>query len=125
MQMAIKHTWDNLAAWQKRLSVIAGIMGATVAIVMPVWAGAQIIATDAEVDAKIAIVQQSFDTYAVEQTTKSKQEAIRDAQWRLEDIEYRLLDPNLPDVQHAALEQSKTKLLRRIDCIQTAKKFCE
>lgn len=123
--MAIKDTWENLGVWQKRLSVLAGILGALIAIVTPVWAGAKILATDAEVDAKIAVVQNSFDEYAAEQTTRQKQQSIQEARWRLEDIEYRLLDPNLPDVQRAALEQSKKKLLRRIECIQSAKEFCE
>lgn len=123
--MAIKDTWDNLGVWQKRLSVLAGILGALIAIVGPVWAGAKIIATDAEVDAKIAVVQQSFDDYAAEQTIREKQKAVTDARDRLEDIEYRLLNPNLPEVQRAALEQARKKLLRRIECIQTAKDFCE
>jgi hypothetical protein len=123
--VAIKTTWDNLGVWQKRLSLLAGILGALIAIVGPVWAGAQILATDAEVDAKVAQVQQSFDNYATEQTVRDKQKSIQDARWRLEDIEYRLLDPNLPEVQKATLEQSKKKLLRRIECIQSAKEFCE
>jgi len=123
--MAIKDSWDNLGEWKKRLSILAGIMGAIIAIAGPLWAGTQILATDAEVDAKIAVVQKSFDEYAAEQTTREKQKSITDARDRLEDIEYRLLNPDLPDVQRAALEQAKKKLLRRIECIQSGKAFCE
>lgn len=123
--MALLNKWEQLDTWKKRLGILAGILSATVALVAPLWAGAKVLATDAEVDAKIAKVQLKFDDYAAQQQLKDRQQSIREARWRLEDIEYRLLDPQLPDVQRAALEQSRKELLRRISCIQAAQELCE
>lgn len=121
----VKDRWAKLETWKKRLAAIAGILGAIIALGTPVWAGVDRLATDAEVQAAVQEVTDSFDTYQIEQEQKDKEKAIRDARWRLEDIEYRLLDPLLPEIQRAALEQAKTKLLRRIRCIQEANHFCD
>ena len=123
--MTIKDNWASLTTLQKRVSMLAALLAGLVAIGGTVWAGVEVVATDAEVDAKIAEVQKGFKAYAEAEAIKDKQKSIREARWRLEDIEYRLLDPQLPEVQRASLEQSKTKLLRRIACIQAAQDFCE
>ena len=117
--------WDEFSVIQKRVTMLAALIAGLIAIGGSLWAGVSIVATDAEVDAKVAEVQKNFDEYAASQETLAKQKDIREANWRLEDIEYRLLDPLLPAIQRAALQQSKTKLLRRIQCIQAVQAFCE
>lgn len=134
--MTIKAKWDSLETWKKRLGTIAGLLTAMLAIAGPIWAGSRLLATDAEVvaqlnvhktsiDLQIAAVDNRFEAYTVRQEEKEKQRIIRDARDQLEDVEYRLLDPQLPDVQRAALTQKKNKLLRRIACIQAEKAFCQ
>ena len=121
----MKGSWDKLTVIQKRVTMLAALVAGLVSIGGVAWAGASVVATDYEVDAKILLVQNTFDNYTAEQEVKDKEKAIREARWRLEDVEYRLLNPDLPDVQKAALQQSKAKLLRRIKCIQAKQAFCD
>jgi len=117
--------WGKLTTIQKRVTMLAALLAGLLAIVGSAWAGISIIATDSEVDTKIAVVTTKFDLYVLNQHTKDIKKELRDLRFRLEDVEYRLLNPQLPAVQKAALNQSKIKLLRRIECIQTERTYCE
>lgn len=114
-----------MGTWKVRLGALSGVLTALVAIGGLVWTGTSVLATDKEVAAAVAEVDEKLDSHIQQQIESDSRAAIQRANAEIRQIDFQLLDENLPFDKRTFLEQSKQELKDLIICIQDGKKLCE
>jgi hypothetical protein len=117
--------WEKLSTWQKRATTLSALMAALVAIGGLTWSGAELLATDKEVAAEVAKVNDRLDEHMDQQVLSEKRSAIQSAKAQIRQIDFQLLDEDLPFNKREFLNQSKQELKDLIACIQEGKTLCE
>lgn len=113
-----EQTWSLLKMVKERANIIYGLISVIVAIGGLVWTGANLFATDKEVEAEIAKVEQRIDNYVDRKT-------LYDARLALKQVQFQLLDTSISPAQRALAEETKKDLQRVIKCVQEDNEHCE
>lgn len=121
--MGIK--WDQLTVWQKRATSLSALLSALVAIGGLMYAGTSVLATDKEVAESVAVVEEKLDKHIERQVLAEKRAAIQAAKAQIRQIDFQLLDEDLPFDKREFLKQSKQELKDLILCVQEGNSLCE
>lgn len=117
--------WDRMGTWKVRLGALSGVLTALVAIGGLIWTGTSVLATDKEVEEIVAKVEEKLDSHIQQQIEADNRAAIQRAYAEIRQIDFQLLDENLPFDKRTFLEYSKQELKDLIACIQDGKQLCE
>ena len=117
--------WSKLSLWQKRATTVSGLLASIVAIGGIIWSGATVIATDKEVESKVATVKQELYEHINKQVESERRAQIQRAKAEIRQIDFQLLDENLPFDKRTFLTQSKQELKDLIICVQNGNSLCD
>ena len=116
--------WEDLSIVQRRLTMVSGILVASIAIFGTLFAGYGHFSTDVEREEAIAEVRQEQKDFEQTIAVTGNRAEINRSKREINRINAKLLDQTLSILEITLLEQQKEDYEKLINCIREGKALC-